>query len=279
MHGILSSGIVIALENFMLNSVSRTFRTALLLSLLPLSVAAKGDGCASSSQSDAPDVQGEWNVTYDDALDVTIRIGGEVYDQQLGSAGGVINVTHNGQLLSFDLDCARPEVVCPSEAWPASIQIEQRNVQFEHRMIATLPQQSCSGELVTPSADDCGEGSYNPDCALVCDGAVTVDERETFGVIGESGESFRLYLGAGIATNGVNCALLGISLADATLENEGDPASEEWRSIGMSAGLVTVGYAGACLWAGDPDMDQELEALVLGASVEFRTGFTGERAN
>jgi hypothetical protein len=263
----------------MLNSVSRTFRTALFLSLLPLTMGAEGDGCASSSQSDAPDVTGEWNVSYDDSLEVTIRIGGEVYDQQLGAAGGVIEITHNGQPLSFDLDCERPEIVCPSEAWPSSIQIEQRNVQFEHRMIVTLPRQTCSSELTTPLPEECGVGTLNPDCELVCDGEVIVGERETFGVIGESGETFRLYLGAGIATNGINCALLGISLADANLDNEGEPGTEEWRSVGMSAGLVTVGYGGACLWAGDPDMDQELEALVLGASVEFRTGFTGERAN
>ncbi|MCP4447764.1 MAG: hypothetical protein GY811_20865 [Myxococcales bacterium] len=43
-------------------------------------------------------------------------------------------------------------------------------------------------------------------------------------------------------------------------------------------GLVTVGYGGACPWVGDPDMDGDLETLLLGASVEFRTGFTGERA-
>ncbi len=263
----------------MLNLVSRTLRTTFILSLLPLSMAAKGDGCASSSQSDAPDVRGEWDITYDDSLEVTIRIGGEVYNQQLGAAGGVINITHDGQPLSFDLDCERPEVVCPSEAWPESVEIEQRNVQFEHRMIVTLPQQTCSGELVAPAAEECGAGTLNPDCDDVCDGEVTVGERETFGIIGESGESFRLYLGAGIATNGINCALLGISLADANLDNEGEPGTEEWRSVGMSAGLVTVGYGGACLWAGDPDMDQQLEALVLGASVEFRTGFTGQRAN
>jgi len=38
-----------------------------------------------------------------------------------------------------------------------------------------------------------------------------------------------------------------------------------------------IGYAGGCLWAGDPDMDGELEAIVLGASVTFQTGFTGVR--
>ena len=111
----------------------------------------------------------------------------------------------------------------------------------------------------------------------MCDGEVNVVERETFGVIGEDGSSFRLYLGAGIATNGFNCALLGVSLADADLDSDGSSQDGDWTAVAMDSGLVTVAYAGGCLWAGDPDMDQELEALVVGASVTFRTGFTGER--
>lgn len=262
----------------MSNSLSYSLRAAFVCCLLPLSVAAQGDGCASSSQSEAPDVTGEWEIEYDDSLEVTIRIGGQVYEEELGAAGGLVEITHAGQPLSFDLDCQRADVVCPSEAWPASIRVEQRNEQFEHRMIVTLPTQECVGEVVYPPDEECGEGTLNPSCEPVCDGDIRVSERETFGVIGEAGESFRLYLGAGIATNGINCALLGISLADASLENEGEIGGDDWRSVAMEAGLVMVAYGGACLWAGDPDMDQELEALVLAASVEFRTGFTGTRA-
>ncbi len=251
-------------------------KTLLALGLLPLCVAAKGDGCAANSRTEAPDVSGEWAVSYDDMLDVTIRIGGAVYNAQIGAQGGAIDIEHEGKPLHFDLDCARPEVVCPSEAWPETISVEQRNVQFEHRMIVTLPEQECTTPLVDPLAEECGEGTLNPDCEQVCEGAISVRDRERFGVIGEAGDSFRLYLGAGLATNGINCALLGVSLADAELVNSGD-GTDAWRSEEMAAGLVTVAYGGACLWAGDPDMDQQLEALVLGASIEFRTGFTGTR--
>ena len=80
-----------------------------------------------------------------------------------------------------------------------------------------------------------------------------------------------------MVTNGINCALLGVSLADANLVNSGSAATDDWVAEQMVGGLVTVGYAGGCLWAGDPNMDGNLEALVLGASVEFTTGFTGER--
>ncbi len=123
----------------------------------------------------------------------------------------------------------------------------------------------------------CGAGTNNPDCDLVCDGAIQVSEQQRFGVIGENGDSFRLYLGAGVVTNGINCALLGVSLADANLVNSGSEANDNWVAEQMVDGLVTVGYAGGCLWAGDTNMDGNLEALVLGASVEFTTGFTGER--
>jgi hypothetical protein len=69
--------------------------------------------------------------------------------------------------------------------------------------------------------------------------------------------------------------MLGVSSAEADLVTSGSAGTEDWRAYGMEAGLVKVGYAGGCLWAGDPNMDGELETLVLGTSVEFATGFTG----
>jgi hypothetical protein len=221
-------------------------------------------------------VTGWWDVEYDDTLGVRVTIGGSVYESELPAGGGTVVITHGGRPITFDLDCERAEVVCPSEAWPREVFAEQRNATYEHRMIVTLPTQSCSGTLVEPSASECGAGTLNPDCEAVCDGDVIVRDEERFGVIGESGDSFRLYLGAGIATNGINCALLGWSVADADLQTVGRD-TDAWEATSMTNGLVTVGYAGGCLWIGDPDMDAELEALVIGASVEFTTGFTGTR--
>lgn len=248
-----------------------------LTASLPLLAAAQGDGCAASSRSPAPDVTGWWDITYDDTIDVEIRIGGAVYNETVSAAGGVITVNHEGNPLTFDLDCARPEILCPSEAWPGQVHVDQRNAAYEHRMIVTLPTQVCDGTLNQPPANECGPGTLNPDCEAVCDGPVTVIDQERFGVIGETGDTFRLYLGAGIATNGINCALLAASIADADLATTGDPMGSDWAATHMDAGLVTVGYGGGCLWAGDPDMDGQLEALVLSASITFRTGFTGVR--
>jgi hypothetical protein len=276
--GLLLVGIVVALSAAMTRKKLTSLISPLaMLAMLPLLGGAKGDGCAANSKSPAPDVTGTWQIEYDDVLDVEITIGGAVYTRELGAQGGAFTITHNGQPLSFDLDCSRPEVLCPSEAWPTTVRAEQRNTQFEHRMIVTLPTQTCSGQIVAADPSECGAGTNNPDCEDVCEGTIVHRDAERFGVIGESGDTFRLYLGAGIATNGFNCALLGVSVADADLVNSGSPEDGTWRATAMDSGLVTTAYAGGCLWAGDPDMDGELEALVIGASVKLTTGFTGTK--
>jgi hypothetical protein len=249
-------------------------RLALVIPTLPFIMGAKGDGCAAGSTSAAPDVRGTWGITYDDTIGVEVKIGGAHYNAELGAGGGSFTINHAGKPYTFNLDCARPDVVCPSEAWPTRVVIEQRNVSRQHQMVVNLPQASCTGPLTKPEIGTCGAGTSNPNCDLVCDGGVTVATKEHLGVIGESGESFRLYLGGGIVTNGLNCAMLGYSVADAQLDNEGS-AGMDWESTGMSAGLVTVGFAGACLFAGT--VDNTNTAVLVGAELKFTTGFTGQK--
>ena len=59
-----------------------------------------------------------WGIQYDDTIGVEVKIGGAVYNAELGAAGGTSRSTTPGKPYTFDLDCARPDVVCPSEAWP-----------------------------------------------------------------------------------------------------------------------------------------------------------------
>jgi hypothetical protein len=249
-------------------------RLSLLTATLPFMMAAQGDGCAANSRSPAPDVAGVWNIEYDDQIGVEVKIGGAVYNAQLGAAGGVVSIDHAGKPYQFDLDCSRPEIVCPSEAWPTRVVIEQRNVSAEHQMIVNLPAASCDGSLEKPPQAECGAGTNNPNCDLVCEGDVTIATAEAFGVIGETGDSFRLFLGGGIVTNGINCAMLGYSIADADLvtQNRNEP---DWEATAMQNGLVTIGYSGACLFIGTVNGTDE--ALLVGAEVKFTTGFTGTR--
>lgn len=249
----------------------------LVVAAAPLAMGARG--CESvSSRSAAPSVDGRWAVAYDDTLAVQIQIGGATYDATLPAEGGTVTVEHGGFTIPFTLDCSLPAVVCPSEAWPAVVTAEQRDPEFPHRMWVTLPQQECMGEMLAADPAECGANTLNPDCEDVCSGEVTTVERDTFGVIDEAGESFDLLLGGGIATNGVNCVLLGFSSASANIMSTGSAETEDWTAQSFDAGEVVVAYGGGCLWAGDPDMDGELEALVIGASARFSTGFTAARA-
>jgi hypothetical protein len=253
----------------------RTLHLAyLMIPLLPLAMGAQGDGCAAGSTSPAPDVRGTWNVAYDDTIGVEVTIGGAVYNAQLGAGGGAFTINHNGKPYTFNLDCSRPDIVCPSEAWPSEVVVEQRDVMHQHQMVVDLPQATCSAPLTEPAPGTCGTGTNNPNCDLVCGGDVTVKTAQAFGVIGEAGDSFRLYLGGGIVTNGINCAMLGYSVADADLVTTGSKGSN-WEATRMNAGLVTIGYSGACLFAGT--VDGTNQALLVGAEVKFTTGFTGAK--
>ncbi len=258
----------------------RTLLVALALATLaPALMGAKGGGCggAAFSMTAAPDVQGDWDVTYDDSLGVRITLGGAVYEDTIGLEGGTIDIDHDGTPISFDLDCTRPEIVCPSEVWPATVSLEQRSAEYPHRMWMLLPKQTCNGDTVAADPTTCGENTSNPDCEDICMGELVTETTEHFGVINEAGDHYDVLLGAGVATNGVNCALLGVSTTSADLVNTGTPMEAGWESTDMENGQVKVGYAGACLWAGDATDDGTIEALVVGATVEFTTGYTATK--
>ncbi len=247
---------------------------ALILGMLML-MGNAGDGCAVNSTTPAPNVNGQWTITYDNMLNVEVDIGASVSTAQLGPQGGTFSVTYQGQQIDFNLDCTRPDVICPSQAWPQSVTASQQDVMYEHQMTMTLPTSTCVGTQVAAMPSQCGTGTDNPNCDPICNGTVVVQNTQRFGVIGADGSSFRLYLGGGIVTNGVNCAMLGYSVADANLTTTGQGTSD-WEATGMTGGLVTIGYAGGCLYSGtDPNMKATLESV--GAAIKFTTGFTGTR--
>jgi hypothetical protein len=260
--------------------MKRTMLRVGLISSLSVFLGAKGGGCgAVSSMDPAPSVAGQWAISYGTMMNVDVTIGGAVYHQSLAASGGTFTVTHQGQPLAFSIDCSRPEVICPSEVWPSSVAIDQRDPTYPHRMWVAIPTQACSSPLVAPKSSECGAGTLNPDCKPVCTGQVTTTTADAFGVIADDGATFDLLLGGGLVTNGVNCALLGVSVAHAQLKSTGTPMTSDWAAQSMESGTVKTGYAGGCLWAGDPTMSGQLQALVVGASVEISTSFTGTRAS
>lgn len=65
---------------------------------------------------------------------------------------------------------------------------------------------------------------------MVCNGTLTVTNSERFGVINEPGTRMDMLLGAGLATNGVNCALLAVSGATADLVTMVSAEEENWET-------------------------------------------------
>ena len=68
-----------------------------------------------------------------------------------------------------------------------------------------------------------------------------------------------------------------MSLLEAEVVSGEPDAVDGWQAEAMENGTVDIGYAGACLWADDVDMDGELEAAVLSATLKLTTGFTATR--
>lgn len=250
---------------------------ALLLVIFAIPLAGFNACGAYGSEDPAPDVEGTWEITYDDMITVEAQIGGAVYVAELGWGGGQVAFDHEGQPFEFDLDCADEDIICPSEVWPGQVDFEQREAEYPHRVWMPLPTQTCDGEMVPALPQECGEDTLNPDCEEVCDGKMVADTSDRFGLISEDGSEMSVLLGAGVATNGVNCAMLGVSLGSADLVTTGSAESRDWTATDMTEGEVAVGYAGGCLWIGDVDGDEDYEALVVEASVVFTTGFVGER--
>ncbi len=250
---------------------------ALPLATLPLLFGFTNCGGALFSTDEAPSMEGDWSVIYDDVVGVEATIGGAVYTAELGAQGGSFTVDVDGEPITFALDCASEEITCSSEVWAPEVALEHREPEYPNRVWMPVERQVCDGEEVEPAPELCGEGTDNPDCDKVCDGEMVTEDVSAFGLISEDGSEFAMLLGAGVATNGVNCAMLGVSIAEGAVTSTGGADTGEAWTAEVVDGDVAVAYAGACLWADDVDGDEELEAAVLGASITFRTGFLAER--
>lgn len=257
-----------------------------MVGVAPFLGGAEG-GCGPAfSRDPAPDMSGQWNVAYANDLSVRITIGAgaarRTYDRTLDAGGGTFDVplTPDGnEMVTFDLNCSDPNVVCPSEVWPSQVSFRQDNEEFTHRVFLQVPRQECMGDLVAPAASECGAGTLNPNCEDVCTGDVTTVLREAFGTIRDDESGFDVLLGAGVASNGINCAMLSVSVAQGDLVTTGAAETEDWLATDVTNGEVVTGYAGGCLWAQNAGTPAEpsVEAVVIGASIELRTSYTATR--
>jgi hypothetical protein len=67
-----------------------------------------------------------WDVTYDDVMDVEIRNGEHVQHTRVPALGGRPALDDAGALANLEIDCARPELVCPGEIWPSELRLDNR---------------------------------------------------------------------------------------------------------------------------------------------------------
>lgn len=226
----------------------------LRLAAAPLLVAilACGGGTGgpadTSSTSGEQDVRGVYAVEWSDQLTIRLDIGGAVQEVTAGPDEVVTFNAPDGSPLEIDLAayCADPGVVCPSEAWPANVAIDQDSPEV-------------TSDLHTLRAWDAdAPGS-------VVSGAV--DHRSDqllFGLDGASG-------GAS------NCAALAISLAGGTFAYPGVDTADTAESAGVTNGAggpdgivdggVAIGWAGVCAWSG----------LAVAATLSIETPYEATR--
>lgn len=126
-------------------------------------------GCGrSAARGSSPDFAGEWDVTFDDSMGLELRLGGQVQRTRLAETGGAFALRDAGAGLELEVDCTRPELVCPGEVWPRELVLTQapgrvddeglqltRAIAGEGRgRCASLAGSSIMAELATVTATD-----------------------------------------------------------------------------------------------------------------------------
>jgi hypothetical protein len=282
----------------MSNEIDPRIRSAILAAcVLAASVAVMGPGRCTPlerwfSTNPAPDVEGEWDVTYDDDISVEVDVGGSVHDGVIEGDTGTLTFTHDGQEVTLELDCSHSWIMCPSEVFTPTVTLEQRRFQeHPHQVHMEVNTTECVGE---PRLPDESEGECDPDdpkrpCDVeVCDEVVEVTET-TIGSISDPGDTsqlhppfdIRLFLGGGLSMPTPNCVLASVSWAEADIEYTGiydvDATEPTMDAHSLSNGEITTAYGGACFWFESTEYSEDLKAALLGATITLRTGFTADR--
>lgn len=270
--------------------------TGLLLLTLPLIMAPGRCGTSAAgffSGDPAPDMGGDWQVTYDNVIGVEVDIGGSTYTGTVGVSGGSFQFVHDGQPVDLALDCSRKWVVCPSEVWAAEVAFNQpRFDERPHQVEMSVVELTCSSPRL-PN-EQAGECSSDPaenmpcDVAICDDGNMTQTTKTAIASISnpvpadpEPGSkpayTIGIALSGGIAVPTANCVLLASSYADADIVYDGsyDPEEPTMLATDLADGLVTIDVTGACLWA--TYQGGNLAAALLGARVKLTTGFTAHK--
>lgn len=93
---------------------------------LVLALSLLGTGCDRGSASDLdPSFAGVWDVTYDDNIEVEVwEDATRVLHGRIGEQGGAISAQDAGVGQDVEIDCARPDLICPSEVWSRELSLK-----------------------------------------------------------------------------------------------------------------------------------------------------------
>lgn len=266
------------------------------LVVLVVSVSCGGGQAPPPGTFDARDVSGNYTLSYDDRLKLTLNVGGAVREVTQTGYGGVVDFGMvNGQPVQLDLTafCAKPEVSCPSEAFWSKVAITQPNLSASGHPLQQLTvvndtvrtldagqrAASLSG-LIDHGRDDAFllglgiEGGSNQACLALAvslaGGRFTrVGERSETSIEGRTERNQPCSLDAGLPVDAG-------ALPDGGTPDGGScaPRNVTRRVVppgaaveGITDGKVFLGWAGGCAFG----------PVLVGATLTMETGYTGRR--
>jgi hypothetical protein len=74
-----------------------------------------------------PSVAGTWDTLFDDVIDVSADVEGEQPEARIGASGGRVAFHDAGAFVELEVDCARPELICPQELLPRELVLDNRS--------------------------------------------------------------------------------------------------------------------------------------------------------
>lgn len=131
-----------------------------------------------------PDFAGVWDVTYDDSVEVEFTLGEQHISSRIDEVGGQVSVRDAGVALDLEVDCTRPELVCPSEVWPRELsllkppgKVDSEGVQLAQPVVgagfgrcASKPGSHVTGEVMSIASAH----SIRPEAVALTAGRVSV---------------------------------------------------------------------------------------------------------
>jgi hypothetical protein len=73
-----------------------------------------------------PDLDATWDVMHDDVIDVAVRVNAETHRARITGRGGRVAFHDAGVMIELEIDCTRPELICPGELLAHELHLDNR---------------------------------------------------------------------------------------------------------------------------------------------------------